>query len=141
MSVRGVPTGKYYGGGRAKGQLNGAGKRNRIAAIEERQAARAKIVAIEQQAHILATGLLVGAVAKADLYDAVGEHILVYTGEELTLQLLSSLPPELLRFIQVPPAIENAVVEAYSTAINAIDALQSTIKPKRKGTYKRPFGR
>jgi len=141
MSKLGAPLGIPKHHGRVKGTLNKPGKRNRIQAIEDRQAIRAKITAIEQQTHILAIGLLAGAVAKADLYSASGEHILVYSGEQLTLPILNSLPHELLRFIECPPNVSNAVVQAYSDATKAIEALNASVKPLTAYKAKRPFGR
>jgi hypothetical protein len=141
MPPKANPMRPYYGGGRPPGKLNGAGKRNRIQAIEDRAAARAKVIAIEQQCHTLVIGLLAGAVATADLIDPAGEVVLVYKGEELSLHLLQSIPEPLLCLIDVPPSVANAVVQAYAEAHKAVEALQLKIKPLSKYRAVRPFGR
>lgn len=135
ISTKGRP---YYGGGRAKGQLNAPGKRNRIEAIERLAANRAKIAAVQLECERLVKGLLAGAVTIEALYDASGDYILVDRGVELTSELLNALPPELLKMCPVSIAIESAVLEAYAQANRTI--LELKLYNKRPDAI-RPFGR
>ncbi len=138
MSVRGVPTGKYHGGGRPKGKLNGPGKRNRIEAIEKLAANRAKITAVQLECEQLVKGLLAGAITTEALYDASGSYVLVDRGVELTPGLLNALPVELLKMCPVSIAIEQAVIKAYADCNTMISQLK--LYNKRPDAI-RPFGR